>query len=300
MNDRKKIMEAKSKLNTSEHFRHIRIYPDKPRWQRQHEANVRLLVKSLGTHKLFIRGNRVCERENHQDAWVNANRGRGGERDQGQGRGRGARRGAPRGNHRGTGRGNRDRGGRQGWSCGFWNVNGWPVDVNTDKYKICSSSILKCDFDICGIAETHLMGHSNPILDGYTVFTNNRKSIHRRAKCGSGGVVLFVKQSVMLHYNVNILDESVEDILWVQFEHNMLLLCINVCVCYLSPDESSHIVDPHSYFDKLLSQIYIYQTRGQFIICGDFNARCGGDADYIEGVDDVIERTIIIIIIIYI
>ena len=113
VNDRKKIMEAKSKLNASEHFRHIRIYPDKPRWQRQHEANVRLLVKSLGTHKLFIRGNRVCERENHQDAWVNASRGRGRERDQGQGRGRGARRGAPRGNHRGTGRGNGDRGGRQ-------------------------------------------------------------------------------------------------------------------------------------------------------------------------------------------
>ena len=154
--------------------------------------------------------------------------------------------------------------------AGFWNVNGWPVDVNTDKYKICSSSILKCDFDICSIAETHLMGHSNPILDGYTVFTNNRKNIHKRAKCGSGGVAYFVKQSVMLHYNVNILDESVEDILWVQFEHTILLLCINVCVCYLSPDGSSHIVDPHSYVDKLLSQIYIYQTRGQFIICGDF------------------------------
>ena len=53
---------------TSEHFRHIRIYPDEPQWQRQYEANVRLLVKSLGAHKLFIRGNRVCERENHQDA----------------------------------------------------------------------------------------------------------------------------------------------------------------------------------------------------------------------------------------
>ena len=105
VNDRKKIMEAKSKLNASEHFRHIHIYPDKPRWQRQHEANVRLLVKSLGTHKLFIRGNRVCERKHHQDAWVNANRGRGRKRNQGQSRGGGARRGAPRGNHCGTGRG---------------------------------------------------------------------------------------------------------------------------------------------------------------------------------------------------
>ena len=95
------------------------------------------------------------------------------------------------------------------------------------------------------------MGHSNPILDGYTVVTNNRKSIHKRAKCGSGGVDLFVKQSVMFHYIVNIMDESFEDILWGQFEHKIVLLCINVCVCYLSQDGSSHIVDPYSYFDKL-------------------------------------------------
>ena len=137
------------------------------------------------------------------------------------------------------------------------------------------------------------MGHSNPI-DGYTVITNNRKSIHKRAKCGSGGVALFVKKSAMLHYNVNVLDESFEDnILWVQFEHKISILCINVCVCYLSPDGSSHIVDPLSYFDKLLSQIYVHQTSGQFVICGDFNARCGGDTNYIESVDDVIEQTII-------
>ena len=59
---KRKIMEAKSKLNTFEHFKHIRIFHEKPRWQRQHEANVRLLVKSLGTNKLFVRGNRVCAR----------------------------------------------------------------------------------------------------------------------------------------------------------------------------------------------------------------------------------------------
>ena len=69
--------------------------------------------------------------------------------------------------------------------------------------------------------------------------------------------------------------------------------CINVCVYYLSPDGSSHIVDSHDYFDKLFSQIYIYQSDGPYIICGDFNSRCGSDPDYIVGVDEVPEGEII-------
>ncbi|CAC5383691.1 unnamed protein product [Mytilus coruscus] len=36
-----------------------------------------------------------------------------------------------------------------------------------------------------------------------------------------------------------------------------------------------------------------YQTKGYTIICGDFNARCGSNTDYIEGVDDIKPRTTI-------
>ena len=53
------------------------------------------------------------------------------------------------------------------------------------------------------------------------------------------------------------------------------------------------MVDPHECFDQLLSQIYMFQNNGQYIICGDFNARCGNEANYIEEVDDVIERSIV-------
>ena len=107
--DKKRIMEAKSKLNTLEHFKHIRIYPNKPRWQRQQEANVRFLVKSMGTNKLFMRGGRVCERGNQQDWRGNTNVPQG----EGQPRGQYGGQGAPRGNRGGAGRGN-NRGGNVG------------------------------------------------------------------------------------------------------------------------------------------------------------------------------------------
>ena len=34
----------------------------------------------------------------------------------------------------------------------------------------------------------------------------------------------------------------------------------------------------------------MYQDSGPYILCGDFNARCGNDSDFIEGVDEVPER----------
>ena len=37
----------------------------------------------------------------------------------------------------------------------------------------------------------------------------------------------------------------------------------------------------------------MYQSQGQYIICRNFNARCGNEPDYIEGVNEHIERTIV-------
>ena len=94
--DKQKVMEAKSKLRDSTHFSHIRIFHDKPKWQRQHEANLRLVVKTLGTNKLYVRGSRVCLTEERENDWHNQN-----GRDQARGRGRG--RGAGQGRARGQG-----------------------------------------------------------------------------------------------------------------------------------------------------------------------------------------------------
>ena len=94
--EKQNIMQAKSLLRNSEHHSHIRIYHDKPYWQRQHEANVRLLVKSIGSNKLYLKGNRVCEKDEGQNAWQQRNT-RGQGRGRGHSQGRGSARGATRG-----------------------------------------------------------------------------------------------------------------------------------------------------------------------------------------------------------
>ena len=49
----------------------------------------------------------------------------------------------------------------------------------------------------------------------------------------------------------------------------------------------------HIFFLWTLRQIYIYQDIGPYMICGDFNARCSNEPDYIEGVD-VVERHVVV------
>jgi hypothetical protein len=68
---------------------------------------------------------------------------------------------------------------------------------------------------------------------------------------------------------------------------------INVCVCYFHPENSTRQVGKEYFFDSLLSQIYEHQNDVLFVICGDFNSRCGHEYDYIAGVDDVSVRSVL-------
>ena len=39
--------------------------------------------------------------------------------------------------------------------------------MDSDKYRILSSSILQCDLDIIGLAETHLRDDNVPFIEGF-------------------------------------------------------------------------------------------------------------------------------------
>ncbi|VDI33576.1 Hypothetical predicted protein [Mytilus galloprovincialis] len=94
-------------------------------------------------------------------------------------------------------------------------------------------------------------------------------------------------------FDIHVLDEEEEGVLWLEFSAKLEKLCFCVAICYLPPADSCRPVDSDVFFRNLLHQIYSYQHKGKIFICGDFNSRVGSNSDYIEGVDLVKPRNYI-------
>jgi exonuclease III len=177
--------------------------------------------------------------------------------------------------------------------CGFWNINGFNADVLSDNYAIRVAGICVMDADIVGVAETHLRGNEVLDIPGYKWYGLNRKHIHRRAPCGSGGVGFLVRETLLESYSVQIIDDNNDSILWIALHGKFSDFCIKACVCYLPPENSTRAVNPVEFYDTLLTGIYEQQDDGVIYICGDLNSRCGDMLDFIVGVDDVPERDVV-------
>ena len=149
------------------------------------------------------------------------------------------------------------------------------------------------NFDIIGIAETHLTGKNTLQLDGYKWFGNNRKNLHVRTKTGSGGVGFFIKVELLNCFDVSVMDDTCEGTLWLKLKHKFENVTLMPCVCYLPPENSSRRIDVNTFFDSLLTDIYKYQNQGSIFIRGDPNARCGELEDFISGVDYIEHRNVV-------
>ena len=86
------------------------------------------------------------------------------------------------------------------------------------------------------------------------------------------------------------IDKNEEGFTWVILKQKMNGYKFNICVCYLPPANYSRPVDSDEYFIELMKKVYDTKKEGEIIICGDFNARCADECDYLEGVDNVPPR----------
>ena len=76
---------------------------------------------------------------------------------------------------------------------------------------------------------------------------------------------------------VEILDDGVEDVLWIRMQDRSGVNDdLTVAVCYLPPKASSHGGGVESMLLSLVEQVKKYRSTGRMVICGDFNGRCGG------------------------
>ena len=120
-------------------------------------------------------------------------------------------------------------------------------------------------------------------VKGYLWFGQNRRSLHRKAVRGSGGVGLLIRKEVLEGWEVEVLDTDVEDVMWRRLsqedEEDLVM-----AVCYLPPEASSRGPGVEETFQLLPEQVAKFRSLGQVIICGDFNARCEKLDMDIEGI----------------
>ena len=147
-------------------------------------------------------------------------------------------------------------------------------------------------YDILCISETFLQGDNSIEVNGYIYYGNNRNKIHKKAKRGSGGVGILVKESLLTEYNVEILDKSNEGILWLKLSSVIDKQSLCICSCYLPPKYSKHAINADVFYQRLIEDVYVHQNDGLICICGDFNSRLGDIPDYIEGADNIPHRAV--------
>ena len=156
-----------------------------------------------------------------------------------------------------------------------------------------STLLLSLDPDIICIQETKLLPGQEISLDGYKWIPFNRTYVRKTAKTGSGGIGIFVKQSMYDVYTIKTIDKQHEGILKISLTDKVSEKVFVVGCCYLPPAGGYWGRDAQSYFDHLLAGIYSNKDIELQIYCGDVNARIGSCKDYICGIDNVSDRCII-------
>ena len=170
-----------------------------------------------------------------------------------------------------------------------WNVQSW----TQSNRHVRETVLLQLDPDIICLSETHLRDNDTIELTGYTWLSHNRQSLHRRARTGSGGCGILVKDSLLTQFTYNIIDNTIEGLLGVKFTNKITDFTFVVYSCYLPPESSERGRDSIAYYAHLLSDMYFHDDCDMIFIAGDLNSRLGTILDYIPDVDTIQGREVI-------
>jgi len=164
----------------------------------------------------------------------------------------------------------------------FWNVCGWlggggeQMERRVQEHEMRAEVIDYYKPDVLALAETWLKRDEVINVQGYKCFVHNRKQLNKKAKRGSGGVGVLIRDDFLYRYTVEVIDSDVEVAMWVkmcstQGEEARLL----IAVCYIPPEASSSGNNAKEKMQLLSEQVEKYTPLGPLIFYGDSNARCG-------------------------
>ena len=123
-------------------------------------------------------------------------------------------------------------------------------------------------------------------ISGFQAFPSHRPKNNKKARRNSGGVILYIKESIL--HGVKVIKDDTPDVVWAILDKsyfgwkNDILLCL-VYIMPLNSSGRAHIEN------DILEQITLDISRFEndyesplFLIAGDLNARVSSELDYIE------------------
>ena len=170
----------------------------------------------------------------------------------------------------------------KGITIATWNVNGWTLTNS----RIRKDILHALSIDIIGVTETFLKSNDVLSLPGYVWYGQNRQMLHVRANRGSGGIGCFVKAKLLDYFECHVINNSFEGILIIQLCNKYSGFKICLYIVYLPPERSMRGRDSDSFYEHLLSKLYMYTDNDISVILGDFNARIADKIDYVVDVDE--------------
>ena len=92
---------------------------------------------------------------------------------------------------------------------GCLNVGGWSLkDPENKPFR--EQTVTKTNCDIFCVQKHFLKTKEILQIDGYMFISHNRIHLHKRGGCG-----VFLRSTILNMFTVTVLDDTVEDILWI-------------------------------------------------------------------------------------
>jgi exonuclease III len=140
-----------------------------------------------------------------------------------------------------------------------------------------------CQHDIICLTESWTNNKSIIDLNGYSrPIHSYRRYQHRRAKRSSGGIIIYIKDTI--RKGVSLVRNDLDCIVWLKLDKTYFKndSDIYLAVIYIPPENSVvHDMYEEDLFSKLESDVTFFNNRGKVFITGDANARTGHKADFI-------------------
>ena len=117
----------------------------------------------------------------------------------------------------------------------------------------------------------------------YSYINKPRSLINKRAKRGSGGILLYINDKI--GQNVELINSCIssEDRIWIKYRDSSSRdNDIYICFCYIPPKDSTVMCNEESQWSTFETEVVRFSIKGSILICGDMNARTGNMSDFIQ------------------